>query len=912
MTKTTTNLSSPPRERVSVNITGLDLSTPDDIVADGKCEHLHNLRFEASAWRPVHPYVQKGTIQYPSGKKGSVAYHHPAAGDDVVIIEVASLTVNGSTFDYSSYNTTTGESKAIASFPKQQAISHFGNILYFREGATQSAYLYNGSSYDPAILPSRPYTTSSTTTSGGSKKPTYWMLDKLVRIENLQIGGVRHDFNIPANTPIYFDPIYGTDSLYNGVIDKIRAMYASGELAKDSISVRFLYNLYDYDSALSNMPTISGEDYINTDCWHGEAAFFTAYRMTDGSSIISSSPTILTSNSHFLISHIIRQSLKVLNPLSNIPQYDEQPARLYAYTAFRPITNEPTDYISLSESPISYARHSLTFSIPLDIDTRLFQSVAIYSTRIHQILPVNELLYLPTDEEMQISRIFGDRDLLDEPFYLAKEWNIDALAPEYTIDVEFNNGFFDNIESKPVYVPTQTNTFGIVSLDYNNRRHLANITSAVDSSQFLGNIFAKGTERIASGLVIKDEFAYRNLIGETNSNVSFELSPAFKRMLCFPDVNIDSFIVYRERDTSAYSYRAKVSYKNNFAYFFGPPTKAIKYPVINLSDDATDRIDASSLSSDNLFIRPNKLKVSASNNSLIFPFENTYSIGSPSNRIIAMQSAAIEMPEMKVGEMPLYVFTTEGIYALVAGSETLYARVSPINYDKVINPNVIAINGALVYITEKGVHLLTSEGTKVVSTPIHDKGNRPPLDFLRTCQMFYPKEHTEVVFLNPSLDYSFAYILNLDGMYWSTRDLKGKKLNTDELINGVTIYDLSNEDENANLDVTLSTRPMKLGDVEFKRVETFIPRLYSGSDPISLDASLSGSVDGKNYMPLRDISVDNIPRMSNDPLVLRRTPFSAKFFKYYLHISPVGTGTFDPTILNIDIEWYKKMRHRMR
>lgn len=912
MTKKTTNLTSPPRERVSVDITGLDLSAPDDLVTDGKCQRLHNLRFEASAWRPVHPYTLKGSVRYPAGAKGSIAYHHPVAGDDVFIIEIPRFAVGASSFEYASYNIKSSETSTIASFSVAQKVSHFGNLLYFTNGTAQSVYLYNGSSYSPVALPEQPSISSSIRTSGGNKKPTYWMLNKGVRIENLQIGNMIHDFYIPADTPVFFDPAYGKDELYNGVIQKIRELYDDGTLEYGSISVRFLYNLYDYGSGISNMPTISGEDYINTDCWHGESCFFAAYRFTDGSSIISSPVTLLSSNTYFLINFIKRQTLRVLNPIADSgPQYIEQSPRLYAYTPYRPITNKSTDYIKLEDSPISYARYELSLTIPTGIDTRLFQSVALYSTRVHQILPIDEMLYLPTDEEMPISSIFGSRDTIDKTFYLAKEWDIATLA-DSQINIDINNGFFNDIVSKPVYTPSQTNIIGGIALDFNNRRHLANISTNIPSSFFLNNPFTKGTQRVASGLVLKDDFSYRNLITTPNDDVGFELSAPYNIMLSFPDVNVDSFIVYRDGEYNAFSYKAKVSYKNNLAYFLPPVKATSKYYPISLSDDYTDRPLADSLTTDSTFVHPNKIKVSASNNSFVYPFENTYSIGSSTNRIIAIQSAAIEMPEMKIGEMPLYVFTTEGIYALIAGSETLYARVSPINYDKIINPNVIAINGAIVYITEKGVHLLTNQGSQVISTPIHDKSNRPPLEFLRICQMIYPKEHNEVVFLDPSRSTTSAYIFNLDGMYWSTRDLVGEKLNTDDLIDGATIYDLANEDESAGLPIDIASRPMKLGDLEFKRIETLIPRIYSGSDPTALYVAVSGSIDGKMYQPLRECTLENVPRQSINPLVLRRTPFSAKYFQFLLSMTAIGKGTFDPTITNIDIEWYRRLRHKMR
>ena len=261
--------------------------------------------------------------------------------------------------------------------------------------------------------------------------------------------------------------------------------------------------------------------------------------------------------------------------------------------------------------------------------------------------------------------------------------------------------------------------------------------------------------------------------------------------------------------------------------------------------------------------------------------------------------------------MPLYAFTEEGIYALIAGSDTLYARISPVNYDKIINPNTLAINGAIVYITEKGVHMLTSQGTQVISTPIHDKANRPPLDFLRTCTMIYPKEHTEIILHNEDDDRGVAYVYNINTGYWSTRDLKGRKLNTDELYNNNTLYDLANEDESKALACSIETRPIKLGDVEFKRIESIVPRIATNSDVTMLQMSLSGSTDGTEYMPMRSVDIEFDANRVN-PLLLRRTPFSARYFKFSFHFKPESNQTFNPSISHIDIEWYKKLRHRMR
>jgi hypothetical protein len=302
--------------------------------------------------------------------------------------------------------------------------------------------------------------------------------------------------------------------------------------------------------------------------------------------------------------------------------------------------------------------------------------------------------------------------------------------------------------------------------------------------------------------------------------------------------------------------------------------------------------------------------VSATNNCFSFPFENSYTIGSATNRIIALQSSAIENSDEKIGEHPLYAFTEEGIYALRAGSETLYARVDAINYDKIINPNTLAINGAIVYITEKGVHLLTTSGTQIISTPIHGANGMPPLDFLRTCKILWPKQYNDIVLFNEA--YSRAYVYNLDAGYWSTRDLAGHKINTDELVNGQYILDLADEDESKALPCRITTRPIKLGDVEFKRLETIIPRMATNDKMVVFAMDVDGSVDGYSYSELRKVIDEELESHRVNPITLRRTPFSAKYFKCHMLMEPEQGESFNPSITHIDFEWYRKLRHRMR
>jgi hypothetical protein len=158
-----------------------------------------------------------------------------------------------------------------------------------------------------------------------------------------------------------------------------------------------------------------------------------------------------------------------------------------------------------------------------------------------------------------------------------------------------------------------------------------------------------------------------------------------------------------------------------------------------------------------------------------------------------------------------------------------------------------------------------------------------------------------------------AYVFNLDAGYWSTRYLSGTKLNTDELVDNKNVYDLNDEDEDVALGCKITTRPIKLGNVEYKRLETIIPRMRTTNDSIELGISLEASNDGRTYVNLyKTDSFLGFSENINNPLVIRRVPFSAKYFKLQLNLIPVNEDQFATSITHIDFEWYRRFSRRMR
>jgi hypothetical protein len=843
----TNDLTHTPRERTSVFITGVDTSTPDDLVKDGMCAKLHNMRYEGSAWRPTHPYeaIKEG-ISFSLGV--SIVYHHPAAGEGKYITEQKLMAFIGESYTYSLYDINSGVPTTITTLTEQAKVSHFGNVLMLICASSTTYLFYRNDKYTVFNLPEPPTIKSLTKTLSAMRPWRY-----------IGTAGVWKDYT--DNTP-------------------------SSEVSK---VVYPIANMQTHEPMITTYPV--SNDANMQEAWHGEVAFFVAYRMVDGTIISPSMLQIIASEKDI----VNNQRVLTTDTYGKEERYI---AIEHQYTT-----------APYEDNAMQFVKGEAVYSIPSGINTDIIDSVVCFATRINSIFDYEKIL----DRESQFSAInlaFGDNKLPQQPFYLMMSEEITSSV-NYVFPLTRSN--LENIETNTVYAPDNNvhYTNGAVALDYNNRLHLADTKTTLFSGYSIRNFLSPSTtsdlhEYMVSAKLDIDGSPYYTLRTDNVDTIPPSAYPT-PHILSYPDYRAVRYIIQHSDDISA-QLPLSPSIANNVAYYVNKPTTRLKYPPITLS-----WIESYiNIPSAGTYNQPNRIQVSATNNCFSFPFENSYAVGSSNNRILALQSAAIEMSDAKFGEMPLYAFTTEGIFALQAGAQTLYSNVIPINYDKIINPNTLAINGAIAYITEKGVHLLTNQGTQVISTPIHDKSNRPPIDFLKVCKMIYPKEHNEIVLLNENSPTGVAYVYNLEAEYWSTRDLKGIKLNTDELYCDKTLYDLANEDESKALPAEIITRPIKLGDVEFKRLETIIPRMATNDKMVVFAMDVDGSVDGYSYSELRKVIDEELESHRVNPITLRRTPFSAKYFKCHMLMEPQQGESFNPSITHIDFEWYRKLRHRMR
>jgi hypothetical protein len=499
---------------------------------------------------------------------------------------------------------------------------------------------------------------------------------------------------------------------------------------------------------------------------------------------------------------------------------------------------------------------------------------------------------------------YADNDLANQPFYLLKELTLEDFTKSgtsYSYTLPITKDLLDNSVGNRTYTPVN-NVHTItakVNADYNARLHLANYKTTLFKGFNFADVWAGGTSTsniVATDITVGGK-TYRRQSSFNSSMSNFQSSAPFAHILSYPDSRAEMITL------KGYAgWPLKPAHTNSFAWCHQQHTSEEKFPTISYDQDYTGNSSLGLTLTNGSFDTYNKLQVSAANNCFNLPFENNYTIGSSSNKIIAINSPAIEMHEMKIGELPLYVFTEEGIFALQAGANTLYASVVPVNHDKIINPNTLAINNALVYATERGIHMLRGSENVIISTPIHTNGI-VDINMLKSCQFINAKAFNELIVKPENKTYAFVY--NLEAGYWSTRDFNYTKLNTDELVYDDGVYDLLNEVETEPLTPTIETRPIKLGSLEYKRVETMIPRLQRSPDTTY---GFSVKLCGKSLSH----TLGTYLLYNGGPIGLRRTGDSSQYYRFVFQTDGNAKIGSDFSISHIDFEWYERFRRRLR
>lgn len=341
-------------------------------------------------------------------------------------------------------------------------------------------------------------------------------------------------------------------------------------------------------------------------------------------------------------------------------------------------------------------------------------------------------------------------------------------------------------------------------------------------------------------------------------------------------------------------------------------------------------------------VRENVMRVSAVDNPFMFPVAQTYK---PSNGAIrAICSNTVTLSQGQFGQHPLYLFCSDGIWALsvdTSGSSA-YAGCYPLSREVCNNPlSVKGIDSGVVFNSEKGLMLMQGGSISNLSQPIMSESDDvesatlfnifsriseiASLDsmlvndkfriYAKDASIGYNYKRSEIVVTNKK--YPYSYVCSLAYGEWykisHTFDFISNSypnLSCLAVKDGKSIFYTFNDEGVTETSVLLISRPLLWGGKFYKRVLQFmlhaVIKPATGSNLFNgLACYLLCSNDGVNF---KLVTGSEIREECNDV----HFPYMVTYSYRYFAIAIVGNVSSNSRItaveMFIDSAWNNRIR----
>lgn len=529
---------------------------------------------------------------------------------------------------------------------------------------------------------------------------------------------------------------------------------------------------------------------------------------------------------------------------------------------------------------------------------------------------------------------------------------LEAIDLDKLVIPYIDRGKISQLEQQPTLTEYGQDKYDYgVSYMYNNKLHIAQIRQIISNGfeNYAGNIGAYGQlqQRIGENLATHTHSSKRYdiinkmldtkkaqykrsedctyaLVGtvtiddetmNVNETVSWRRNIDLNKFrlalssFVYPSASATSFSIYclevtDKTDGSTHYYKIDRNYqltqdKNTLiSYYMGEPIYLDTQSLVEIqADEAISAFAKMKVGEETIVERDGNLfKVSKTNNPIVFPYEQTYTVGF--GKIIGFSSNAVAVSQGQFGTYPLYVFTTEGIFAMQVDTSGVgsYLSNAPLSREVCNNPNSIVQTEAGIYFsTDKGLMLLSGSTTALVSENIN--GTPEPLpntsdtyergDGLKVygnaitnvqlvqlsgaisysdfrvyvsdkdthCSYIYVK--SKLIVYNPN--YNYCYLIDIETNVCTKLnkrikfDTKNYPLSLYAVFadTSCNLYEFPFDGDSAGNDVLLQTRPIKLSSDDLKGTFRVVLRgLFVGTPDKYSGLYVSGSIDGKRWMYL--------------------------------------------------------------
>lgn len=467
---------------------------------------------------------------------------------------------------------------------------------------------------------------------------------------------------------------------------------------------------------------------------------------------------------------------------------------------------------------------------------------------------------------------------------------------------------------------------------YNSRLSIANLTFRAFSGfpirsmcQFTYKGESSNFQTIDIYVKIKSSDKSRWIkLQQTGSYLSSDKSPYaydsiaenFPRWLFYPDSSATEMIIA----TGNGYWRLPLS-KHDFingAYWFRGLSS--ETPEMT-SGDVPEEIR---LASDNRIPFKNRVCTSEVNNPFYFPVPGIVAVGT--GEISTICTAAKALSQGQFGQFPLYVFSSEGVWAMEVSSQGTYSARQPITRDVCINKEGITqIDSAVIFPTDRGIMLISGSQVSCLSQNIdtdypfqssalkHLTSLSPSLqdapeimpfkEFLTHCRMAYDYVNQRIYVYSPLDKYPYTYVYSLKSGMWGlmTESFKSTLNSYPEayvVSSNNSVVNLSAPKDVSSINALLVSRPIKLDAPDIlKTVDCVIQRGYFRKGHVQ--SVLYGSRDLLNW---------HIVWSSKDHFM---RGFSGSPYKYF-RIALICNLSPDESIHGASVQFSPRLTNRLR
>lgn len=309
---------------------------------------------------------------------------------------------------------------------------------------------------------------------------------------------------------------------------------------------------------------------------------------------------------------------------------------------------------------------------------------------------------------------------------------------------------------------------------YNNRAHIFDSYSTIYPQSVVCSS-STGYPFQTQEAYVHIECNERTVILKTKALVPSLSGAGNKIAVFYPDARAKKILIATDSSNTAYcTVNLEESSRYNLA--FGEAEYVASY-------DTEDKKTTS-----NILHEANTINVSAQYNPFVFPVEYSYAVG---GIIRDLATSYLPISSTQVGQYPLNVFTTNGVYAIEQGNGTsLYSNIVPLQ-PLVIDGKSVATPVGTFFISSRSLYLLsgreavnlsyvlngerelTLRDTEAYKRLCLDKtgtfhdyshliSNEDFEDFVDDAVLTYDQLNNELIISSGNPSVSYSYVLNLD------------------------------------------------------------------------------------------------------------------------------------------------------